>query len=135
MAEIVLTNCYVSIAANVLSAHFTSVAIEGTAVAVPKTHFGDTWEGREPGLKDWTASLDFNQDYAAGQLDSIMWPLLGTRVAVEFRSDAGARAPANPSWVGSAIMTSYPPVSGGVGELATGTVALEGDGELQRLTA
>ena len=135
MAEIVLTDCYISIASNVVSDHFTSIAIEGTAVAVPKTHFGDTWEGREPGLKDWTASLDFNQDFANNQLDSIMWPLFGTRVAIEVRADSGGRSNGNPAWVGNAIMTGYPPLGGGVGELATGTVALEGDGELQRLTA
>ena len=90
---------------------------------------------REPGLKDWSISIDFNQDFGAGQLDSILWPLLGTKLAFLVRPDSAAVSTSNPEWTGMAILTGYPPLGNSVGDLADGSLSLEGAGELARATS
>ena len=135
MAEIVLTDAHIELASNDVSGSANSVSLEGTADAQEKTAFGPGWRGRVGGLKDWAGSVDINQDFAATEIDSILWPLLGTRVAVEMRPTAAARGTSNPSYAGFAIITSYNPLGNSVGDLATSSVALMGDGELERLTS
>ena len=80
MAELVLTDAFISIAGSDLSDHFTSVTIETSSELQTATAFGDEWMTRIGGLKDWSVSADFNQDFDAGELDATLWPLLGTNV-------------------------------------------------------
>ena len=82
MAEFVLIDPFISFAGIDVSDHFTSVALPVEAETQEATAFGDEWRTRVGGLKDWSASLDFNQDFDAGQLDALMWPLIGTNVAL-----------------------------------------------------
>ena len=135
MAELVLIDAHISLGGDVLSDHFTSVTLETTAEAQGLTAFGDEWMTRLGGLKDWTVTADFNQDFAAGELDATLWPLLGTSVAVLIRPTSDARSTGNPEFSGNAILTSYPPLGNSVGEAAVGSVTLEGNGQLQRLTS
>ena len=135
MAEFVLIDPFISIAGNNVSDHFTSVALPVEAETQEATAFGDDWRTRLGGLKDWSASLDFNQDFANNQLDSLMWPLIGTSVAVVIRPDSAALGPNNPQFSGNAILMSYPPLGNSVGELATGSITLEGNGPLGRATS
>ena len=132
MAEFVLTDPFISIGGNDVSDHFTSVALPVEAETQEATAFGDEWRTRLGGLKDWSASLDFNQDFADGALDDLMWPLLGTNVALVIRPDAAAVGVNNPQFTGNAILMSYPPLGNSVGELATGSITLEGNGPLVR---
>ena len=88
MAEFVLTDPFISLAGNDVSDHFTSVALPVEAETQEATAFGDEWRTRLGGLKDWSATMDFNQDFEAGQIDALMWPLLGTSVAVVIRPDS-----------------------------------------------
>ena len=97
MAEFVLTDPFISIAGNDVSEHFTSVALPVEAETQEATAFGDEWRTRLGGLKDWSASLDFNQDFAAGQLDALMWPLIGTNVALVIRPDSAAAGGGQPA--------------------------------------
>lgn len=133
MATLVLKDPFISIGGTDLSAHFTSVSIETSAEAPEDTAFGDDWRSRVAGgLKDWSLSMDFNQDFDAGALDATLWSLLATSVAVVLRTKAAAPYT---QYSGSAILTSYPPLSNSVGEQATGSVSFEGAGELTRATA
>ena len=134
MAELVLTDAFISIGGNDLSEHFSSVTIETSAELQEATAFGDDWRTRVGGLKDWSVSADFMQDFAASQLDATLWPLLGTDVAVIIRPTSAVRSPANPQYGGNAILESYPPLGNSVGELATGSISLQGNGTLARTT-
>ena len=68
MAEVVLTASFISINGVDLSEHFTSIDVP-VEVDVPEaTAFGDEWRTRAPdGLKDWTASADYNQELRRGR--------------------------------------------------------------------
>ena len=81
MAE-VLSDVHVEFGGVDLSEHFKSISIPASAATQTSTAFGDEWEDMEPGLKSYTVSLDFNQDFTAGGLDAILWPLFGTKIDV-----------------------------------------------------
>jgi hypothetical protein len=89
------------------------------------------------GLKDWSASIDFAQDYAAAQVDATMFPLVGSTFAVEIRPTSGARSATNPAYTGTGILESYQPIGGSVGDEATTTVSIQGanGSALQRQTS
>ena len=132
MAEFVLTDPFISLGGNDVSDHFTSVALPVEAETQEATAFGDAWRTRLGGLKDWSATMDFNQDFAAGQIDALMWPLLGTNVAVIIRPDSAVVGVNNPQFTGNAILMGYPPLGNSVGELAVGSISLMANGPLNR---
>ncbi len=135
MAEKVLTATFFSINGNVLSDHFTSIDVPVEVDLQEATAFGDEWRTRIGGLKDWSATADYNQDYDAGQLDAVLWPLLGTSVPLVVRADDDPIGVTNPEWRGNVILSSYQPVQGSIGELVTGSISLMGNGPLARATS
>lgn len=135
MATLVMTNGYISLAGNALSGDGTRIALDLGADAADDTAFGDTTRSRIGGLKDWSMDLEFNQDFAAGHVDAIAFPIVGTVVTVGVRPDAGARSATNPEYNGSALVVSYKPLGNQVGELAKATVRLQAAGTLSRLTS
>ena len=64
----VLTDPFISInGVHDLSSHFTSADVPETADAPESTAFGVTTHRRTAGgLKDWTVTLEYNQDFDAG---------------------------------------------------------------------
>ena len=134
MSETVLKNAFVSIAGNDISAYVKSVTLPLSAEMLDKTTMGDDTRNKIAGLKDWSLSVELNADYANGLLDSILFPLLGTEVAVLVRPDAGAVSTSNPEFGGQAAFESYPPIGGGVGELAATSISLQAAGDLTRVT-
>ena len=132
----VLTDPFISINGVDLSSHFTSADVPETADAPESTAFGVTTRRRTAGgLKDWTVTLEYNQDFDAGQLDATLSPLLATSCALVIRPDSAALGPANPERRGSGIMTAYTPIGGSVGELLTGTATFEAASDLTRHTS
>ena len=133
----VMVDGFLSLGGTDISAHLTQVSIEPTSDTPEDTSFGSGgWRTFAPnGLKTWVASLDYNQDYAAGALDATLWPLFGTRTPLVFRPASAAVSVENPQFTGDVIVNGYPPITGSVGELATGTITLQGRGELARATS
>ena len=70
MAKFVLTNAMVKINSVDLSDHVSSVTLDITADEVEDTPFGQTFKSRLGGLKDGTLSIDFQQDFAASEVDA-----------------------------------------------------------------
>ena len=135
MGEIVLTNAFISLGGVDVSDHFHSVTIDTGADTQESTAFGDEWRSMEPGLKNWSIAGDYNQDFEAGELDATLEPLLGTKVAIIVRPDAGVVSVPNPQRAGTGILTGYAPLGTSVGELVTGSATFEGDGPLVRTTS
>jgi len=136
MAEFVLTNAHLSVATVDLSDHVRQLTLNDGADAPESTAMSATYRARlAGGLKDWSVSVEFNQDYAAGEVDVTLAALVGTSVALVIRADAGAVATTNPEWTGNAILTSYQPMGGSVGDAHVAPATFEGNGALARATA
>ena len=135
MAKFVLNNASVTINSVDLSDHVSSVTLDITADEVEETAFGQTFKSRLGGLKDGTLSIDFQQDFAASEVDATLWPLLGTVTTFEIKADSGAVAATNPKYSGSVLVNQHQPVANGVGELASFSVSFPTSGTITRATS
>lgn len=135
MAILVLTDAAVSINGNDVSAHVTQVTLTYNATLQESTVMGNTTHQRIGGLKDWKVELELEQDYAAGNIDSILFPLVGTTFTLLVKASSAANSTSNPQYSGTGILESYTPVAGKVGDLAKTPVAILAAGALTRLTS
>lgn len=135
MANMVLRNAYVSLNSVDLSSLVRQVTLSYSAELQDDTAMGDTARSRIGGLKDWSLSIEFFQDYAAGKIDATLFSLVGSTFAVELRSDTGSASATNPKYTGTGILESYQPVGGTVGENLMAPVSISGVGALTRATA
>jgi len=93
------------------------------------------WKEVLGGLKSAELSCEFLQDFAATELDSIMWPLLGTVVPFEVRGDQAAVGASNPKYTGSILINGWNPIEGSVGDEATVSIGFPTSGAVTRATA
>lgn len=135
MANFVLTDASVVVNAVDLSDQVRQVTVSVEADVQENTAMGDTYRSRLGGLKDWSLEIEFNQDFAAGEVDATLWPLIGTPTTVTVKPTSAAVSATNPTFSGSAILNSYPPLSGSVGDVSTASVSFQGAGTLTRATA
>ena len=90
MARIVLTNVDVEIEGVNLSDYISSVSLSSTYDVVETTAFGGgnvpaAAKTRQAGLVDNAVTFEFHQDFAAGQVEATIYPLLGTLAAIEIQ--------------------------------------------------
>lgn len=136
MAAFVSTDAFVSINGVDLSSSVRSVSLDYKAELQDDTAMGDTTRSKLGGLKDWSLQLEFNQDFAAANVDATLFPLVGSTFTVIVRPiKATVVGTTNPNYTGTGILESYPPFGGGVGDLATTSVSIQAAGTLTRATA
>ncbi len=136
MAKFVFKNAFVQIAAVDLSGHVESVTVEYGADTPERTAMSDGTRTRLPGLLDWSIEITFRQDFAASLVDKTLFDLVGAAAfAIELRPDAGAVSATNPKFTGNALISSYSPMGGSVGDTAAAPVTLMADGALTRAEA
>jgi hypothetical protein len=140
MAEIVLTDALVKVGSSVsptttLWKHVRSVAITYTAELHDKTAMGgDGFRARIAGLKDWNATVEFNQDFANALVEETLWNLVGVASSacwISIKPTSAAAAAGNPRYYGRCCLEGVP-VGGGVGELAVASATFQGNGILTR---
>jgi hypothetical protein len=122
MARKVLTNVIVKVNNVDLSDHIASVELSRSFDDIETTAYGNAGRTRVGGLEDSSISLDFHQDWAAGEVEATIQPLLGGTASFEIIPDGTAVSATNPKYSGTVLITEWTPVSGGVGELATASV-------------
>ena len=139
MAEIVLTDATFNVGTSAapvnLSDHVRSITINYSAEIHDKTAMGSSARRRITGLKDFNIAVEFNQDYAANEVDATLWSYIGSTakyMAVKAKS-SGVDA-VNPRFHGMAILDGYTPIGGSIGDLETVSVTFQGDGDLTRST-
>jgi hypothetical protein len=125
----------VTIGTTVLSTSIASVTLDITTDEVETTAFGSTYRTRIGGLKDGSVSLDFHQDFGAGSVDALLFPLMGSTVAVKIAPTSGTVTATNPEYRFDALVTQYQPFAGSVGDLATLSVTWPTASEIVRGTA
>ena len=135
MAKFVATDYKVTINGQNLSTSLASVELPIEIDEHETTAFGSEWRTRIAGLKSGSITLEFHQDFAAGALDSILWPLLGTNATVVVSPTSGTVTSSNPSYSGQFLVSQYTPYASTVGDLATVSVTWSLSGALTRATA
>lgn len=135
MASLAFTDAFVLVAGNNMSAFLKKVALKENGVELDDTAFGDTTHSRLGGLKDYTLDFDWNQDFAAGGPDAIIFPLFNTVVTFEVRPTSAGRATTNPGYTGSVLISDYSPMDGAVGDLLSLTTSWKAAATLVRNTS
>lgn len=133
--EKVLTNPHISIGGTDLSSYIKSITFSYEAETADVSAFGDDFRQFKGGLKNWNMDFEFNNDYSSSGFDDTVFSLVGTEVAVVLRPDAAAVGTDNPEFTGTGLITSYPPISGALGEVASGTLSVQAASDLSRATA
>jgi hypothetical protein len=136
MAKIVIQNPQVTLNGGTVSANVAQVGIALEADDVETTSFGSNGvRERIGGLRSGTVSFDFHNDYAAGALDSILFPLLGGTAAVTVRpGGTAAVGSANPEYSFTCLVTEINPIDSAVGDLASQSVSWPITGAVTRGT-
>ena len=133
MAEFVFKNAHLTVNSVPLSDHVRQITLTHGADLPERTAMGDDSRRRLPGLKDWSFSVEFNADFDAAKVDATLGVLVGAAsFAVIIRPDAAAKSATNPEYTGSALVESYPPLGGSVGDASIASVSFPGDGDLAR---
>lgn len=87
------------------------------------------------GLKTWSVEIDFFQDFAASKIDATLNPLVGgASTALVIRPTNAAKGVNNPEYTGSAILESYTPIAGNVGDAHVVKVTFKSAGDMDRST-
>jgi hypothetical protein len=135
MAKMVLTNAFVSVAGTDISSYVRTVTLNYSAEEVDNTTMGATTRINLGGLKNWSLDLEVANDFAASQIDSVVFPLVGTQVAVIFRPTTAVVGTSNPQYSGTGMLSTYNPVGQSVGDLATAPITIVSAGTLARAVA
>ena len=141
MAKLVLTNAYVSINGVNLSDHIASISLATQYDLVETTQFGDTSKRVVAGLANNTISFEFHQDFTAGSVESIIYPLLGTATTCRIKPLDAPRSSSNPEYVmdgtlgsGKILISEWTALNAAVGELTTATVTWPISGDVIKIT-
>ena len=96
---------------------------------------GDRTRRRLSGLIDWGVEMTMKQDFVDGGPDSVLFDLIGnpepTLIQVTANGSLVA-ANVNPRYFGMAVLSTYTPLGGGVGELSTTPANFMASGPLDR---
>lgn len=135
----VLVDAFLSVDGTDLSDHVRTITLEYSADEVDNTAMGaGTHTMATDTLKNWTLTVEFYQDYAAGSVDATLFSKVAKSCALEVRAKKGVAVSAtNPKYTATGVLLSYQPVGGSVGENAMAPVTFRpaGTGTLTRAIA
>jgi hypothetical protein len=124
MAKLILRDCSIVVNSVNFSDHISSVTIQLSKDEIDTTNFGGSGRERVAGMKDDSFEVNFQQDYASGQVDATLYPLWNneTEFTVVVKPTAAAVSASNPSYTATCILLEYTPLAGDVGKLSETTV-------------
>lgn len=137
MAKFVVTSTSVTVNSVDVSASCARAELSISASEVETTDFGSAgYVEVIGGLKSGTVSLDFHSDFGAGGVSETFEDLIGTVIPIVLIAGNGtAASPTTPSYSFNALVTSFTPVSGAVGDLATFSVSFPTSGAITVATS
>ena len=141
MSKIVLTNVQVRLGASPgtlydLSDHITSVQLSTSHDLFETTVIGDVSKRQLAGLAQNTVSFDFQQDFATNEVETVIYPLVGTVAYCVIRPNASANiSTQNPEYRFEVVISEWSSLNGGVGELSTARVSWPIYGDINKVTS
>ena len=135
MAKFVATDYVVNIGGTDLSSTLNSVELSVEADDIETTAFGSGYRTRIGGLKQASVTLNFMQDFGAGSVDAVLFPLLGSLATVTIVPTSGTVNSTNPRYTAVCLVNAYTPFASSVGDIATLSVTWPVSGTVTRATA
>ena len=136
MPKYVVTNPRITINGTNVSTSVAAATLELTSTDVDVTSFGSNgWTEIIGGLRSGTVSLDFHSGYAAGEINTVLNPLVGSLATVVINPNGTVTSSTNPAWTATVLVNSVSPVAGAVGDLATFSVSYPTSGSVTFATA
>jgi hypothetical protein len=126
MAKFVIKTPVITVNAVDLSDHISQVTIETTFDEVDATCFGSSYREILQGIGDATITLQFKQDFAAGEVDATLWPLSqsGSAFPVAVKPTNAAISATNPEFQMTGVLLSYNPLDGAIGDISETQVTI-----------
>lgn len=130
MAKFVLAHPKLDVNGTNLEDHASSLEVTTEFDEVELTSFCSNYREFGQGLGDATWSVDFFQDFAAAEVDAVLWPLSqsGGTFLLKASSGSAAVSATNPMYSMTARLFSYAPIAGAVGEASTTSVTFRNAG-------
>lgn len=118
--KLILKDCYIVVNGTNFSDHISAVSVNLSKDDVETTNFSGGGRERQAGLKDDSFELTFQQDFEAGSVDAVLYPLYDeeTEFEIEVRPTSAAVSATNPSYTATCILLEYSPLDGKVGDLS-----------------
>lgn len=135
MAKLVLTNPAITVGGVDLADHVASVSLNLSYADVATTAFGSTAVTRVAGLGDHSVSLDFHEDYASGEVNATIAPLVSGTTTITVKPVDETTSATNPQWTFTVLVTEWPLLDGSVGDLASASVTWPVSGDITTATS
>ena len=135
MAKFAATDYVIRINGTDFSNTTNQVELTIEAEDLETTAFGEGFRTRIGGLKQASVTLQFMQDFAAGSIDAVLNPLVGSIATVVLIPAGTAVSATNPSYTARCLVTQYSPMASSVGDLATLSITWPVTGTVTRGTS
>lgn len=136
MAKYVVTSQKVTLNGSDVSDACARAELVLNAAEVETTDFGSGgWTEVVGGLKSGQLTLDFHSDFGAGAVSSLFQNLVGTIGTFVVIANGTAASAQTPAYSATALINSFTPVAGAVGDLATFSVTFPTTGAVGYATA
>lgn len=136
MAKMVLLASMLMVNSVDVSTYTTKIELALNVDEKDVTTFGSAgWKEVLGGIKSGGLNVTFQQDVAAGNLDSQMFALFGTVTTFEVRLVNTARSTSNPAYTGNVLISKWNPISGAVGDDAEVSVSWPTSAAVARQTS
>ena len=111
-------NALVFVAGTDFTDHVSSATVETSRDEVDVSTLASLYRETIAGLGDATITLNFFQDFDAGEVDAVLWPLStsDSPFLVAVRPSNAAISATNPEYQLTVLMFNYSPIDGSVGE-------------------
>lgn len=136
MAKYVVTGTSVTLNGSDISANTARAELVINAAEVDTTDFGSGgFTEVIGGLKSGQVTLDFHNDFGSGGVSDLLKDLVGTIGTVTIDPTGAGAGATNPIYTAEVLISSFTPIAGAVGDLATFSVTLPTSGSVTFATA
>mgnify|MGYP003120662696 FL=1 len=136
MAKYVVTGTSVTLNGSDISANTARAELVINAAEVDTTDFGSGgFTEVIGGLKSGQVTLDFHNDFGSGGVSDLLKDLVGTIGTVTIDPTGAGAGATNPIYTAEVLISSFTPIAGAVGDLATFSVTFPTSGSVTFATA